>query len=381
MKKKLQGLLIVGLSLASCRQPAPKDRPVHDQQEFRAGIRYARGFTIDYFAHYKLVRVLNPLAMTTDTLLYLLVPHGAPVPSGYPGAQVIRTPVRSIICTYSIHIAEVDFAGVADLITGLGDLRYVSSPEVRKNIGEGKVKGVGLDATVNNELVFSMHPDLFIASGAPGAGTGKYKTLIDAGIPVLLNTDWLEADPLGRAEWVRLMGALTDRESVVDKKFDSVAAAYQRLAQLGRRATDRPHVIIGLPYKGSWAVPAGGSYMAQFLRDAGAGYKWMDTPGTGSMELNFESVAPEALTADYWLETGELNDLQEITSKDIRYGSFKSFRTGKVFNNNRRTNDLGSNDYWESGAVNPQILLADMISILHPGLLPGHQLVYYKQLR
>jgi iron complex transport system substrate-binding protein len=44
-------------------------------------------------------------------------------------------------------------------------------------------------------------------------------------------------------------------------------------------------------------------------------------------------------------------------------------------------NDIGANDYWESGSVNPHLILADLITIFHPDLLPGHQLVYYKQLQ
>jgi hypothetical protein len=55
-----------------------------------------------------------------------------------------------------------------------------------------------------------------------------------------------------------------------------------------------------------------------------------------------------------------LDSKKDILSKDTRYGSFHAFRTGAVYNNNnRRVNDLGSNDYWESGAVNPQLVLAD----------------------
>jgi iron complex transport system substrate-binding protein len=136
-----------------------------------------------------------------------------------------------------------------------------------------------------------------------------------------------------------------------------------------------------MPFKGTWYLPAGDSYMAHFIEDAGGGYKWADTKGDGSLGLNFEAVAPEALTADYWLNIGYVDTREGIAAKDPRYASFQSFKTGKLYNNNKKTNDLGSNDYWESGAVNPDVVLADMISILHPELLPGRTLVYYKQLK
>jgi iron complex transport system substrate-binding protein len=380
-------LFIVAFSQDACKPHTRKDAGDGDAVACvtkplrKANVKYAKGFSIDYYDHFKLVRILNREPAVTDTLFYLLVERNYPVPTGFPGAQVIHIPVQSIVGMSSMHVALADFAGVADRITGLGSLEYIHSPEVRQYIKAGKVKEVGLDGNMNNELILSMHPGVLIAMGNPDAGFGKYKILTDAGVPVLLNAEWLESTPLGRAEWVKLMGALVDKEDRVDKKFDSVEAAYNRLAQIGRKTTDKPSVIMGMPFKGTWFTPAGESFMGQFLRDAGAGYKWSDSKGTGSLALDFESVASEALSADYWLDTGTAETKKEITAKDTRYGSFRSFRTGQVYNNNKRTNELGSNDYWESGAVNPQVVLADMIRILHPDLLPDHQLVYYKQLR
>jgi iron complex transport system substrate-binding protein len=379
----------IALALAvSCRQATKKEATAaesadagKDSTTRKAVIKYAHGFSIDYFDHYKLVRVLNRLAGKTDTLRYLLVQRGTPVPSGYPGAQVITIPVKTIIGMSSMHIALADFAGVADRIIGLGSLLYVTSPDVRKNIKAGQVAQVGLDGNINNELILTMHPDVLMDMGNPEAGFSRYKTLTDAGVPILLNVEWLETSPLGRAEWVKLMAALVNKEELVNKKFDSLAQAYDKLAELGRQAAVKPHVIVEIPYKGSWFVPAGESYMAQLLRDAGADYKWSDSKGTGSLPLNFEAVAPEALTADYWLNIGDVATKADIVAKDPRYASFKPFKTGQIYNNNNRVNDIGSNDYWESGAVNPQVILADLIRILHPELLPDHSLVYYKQLK
>jgi iron complex transport system substrate-binding protein len=378
-------IFIVAFSQDACKPHARKDAGDGDSVSAlkplrKANLKYAKGFSIDYYDHFKLVRILNRGSAATDTLFYLLVERDYPVPTNFPGAQIIHIPVQSIVGMSSMHVALADFAGVTDRITGLGSLDYISSPEMRQYIKAGKVKEVGLDGSINNELILTMHPGVLIAMGNPDAGFGKYKILTNAGVPVLLNTEWLESTPLGRAEWVKLMGALVDREDRVNKKFDSVDAAYNRLAEIGRKTIEKPEVIIGMPFKGSWFTPAGESYMGQFLRDAGAGYKWSDSKGTGSLALDFESVAPEALSADYWLDVGDVGTKKEIVAKDARYAGFRSFRTGRIYNNNKRTNDLGSNDYWESGAVNPQVVLADMIRILHPDLLPDHQLVYYKQL-
>jgi iron complex transport system substrate-binding protein len=347
----------------------------------RSVVKYAHGFSIDYYDHYKEVRILNRTGGKMDTLDYLLLPDGVSVPPGHAHAQVINIPVKSLIVMSSMHIAQADFAGVADQITGLGNGQYVNSTVVRQGLKTGRIKTVGIDANLNTELVIGMHPGVLMTMSNPDAAFGQFKTLIDAGIPVLPNAEWLETTPLGRAEWVKLVGALVDREDVVNKKFDSVEQSYQQLAAIGSGAVVKPSVIIAMPYKGTWYTPAGGSYMAQFLRDAGATYHWSDSKGNGSLALTFEAVAPEALTADYWLNVGYVDSKKDITAKDVRYGSFHAFKTGAVYNFNKKVNDLGSNDYWESGAVNPQRVLADLIRILHPGLLPKDTLVYYKQLQ
>src|SRR5450631_174275 len=133
------------LFFASCQQGGRKEEPAsgaaggNENMLTRATIQYAHGFSIEYHDHFKLVGVLNKLAANTDTLRYLLVQDGYPVPTGYPGTQVIHIPVKTIIGMSSMHVALADFAGVADRITGMGSLAYISSAEVRKNVKAGKV--------------------------------------------------------------------------------------------------------------------------------------------------------------------------------------------------------------------------------------------------
>ncbi len=377
------------LAFVSCGQPSSKHASGEDSGKGaaekvvfeKAVLKYAHGFSIDYYDHYTVVKILNRNAEKNDTLKYLLVQEGTEPPTGYEGVQVITIPVKSLVLMSSMHVALADFVGVTDRIRGLGSFSYISSPLVRENIKAGKITQVGLDGNLNDELIITLHPGLLMTMTNPDASFGKYKTLIDAGVPVLPNAEWLETTPLGRAEWVKLLAALVNREGEVNRKFDSVAKTYDSLAAIGHRAVTRPRVIIGLPYKGTWYTPAGESYMAQFLKDAGAGYEWADTKGTGSLALNFETVAPEALRADYWMNIALADTKEEIVAKDRRYAGFRPFQTGGIYNNTNRIGDQGSNDYWESGAVNPQVILADMLHIVHPELLPDHTLYYYKQLK
>lgn len=372
--------------LLSCKQspkPLSQSAAAGNQQlpKAKAVISHSKGFTIEYFDNYKVVSILNRFSDRGDTLQYLLVQRGTPVPAQYPGAQVIQIPVEKMMVTSSMHVGLAEYAQAADRLTGLADAKYVVSPAVRKNMAAGKVTEVGKGGVLNDELIISLHPGLVMTMGSPDAQFSRYQNLIEAGVPVMINSEWLETDPLGRSEWVKLMAALVNKEALVNKKFEAMEREYKRLANLTSGVEKRPSVIVGMPFKDSWFVPDGDSYMARFLKDAGAGYHWSHVKGTGSLALDFETVSPVALNADFWIHPGSAHSKEDITAKDVRYADFKSFRQGTVYNNNKRENETGSNDYWESGAVNPHVILADLITIFHPDLLPGHQLVYYKQLK
>ncbi|WP_324674846.1 ABC transporter substrate-binding protein [Hymenobacter sp. GOD-10R] len=374
--------------LASCSQPTPEKAapPTATPQEQVAGasqqttIKYAKGFTIQYVGNYKIVKILNPFKDHTDTACYVLVPRGQSRPAGYGSSSVIETPIRTLVGTSSMHIALADFLNADDVLVGLGSLQYASAPAVRKRIAEGKIKAFG-ENSLNEEQLIAQHPDLVMTMGSPGAPVERFHTLAAAGVPVMVNSEWVETTPLARAEWVKLLATLLNKEAVVNQKFAKVEAEYQRLTALTRRVTKRPQVLTGLPFKDTWYMPDGESYTAQFFRDAGGAYHWDQERAAGSLALAFEAVYPVALTADCWVNTGTANTKAEILAQDARYADFQPFKTGAVYNNNKRTDGHGSNDYWESGAVHPEVILADLIKILHPELLPQHELVYYKQLK
>lgn len=346
----------------------------------KAEVKHAQGFTLSYHGNYKVVHILNHFENHSDTLQYILVQRGTPPPPHDPKAQVVEIPVRHLVGMSSMHVGLVDFAESADVLVGLGNLKYVSSSRVIQNIAADKVKEVGRGGEMNQELLIALQPDLVMAVGSPDATFSRYQTLIGAGVPVLLNTEWLETTPLGRAEWVKLMAALLNKEKLVNEKFADVEREYLQLAALTKTTTSKPTIITGMPYKGTWSVPDGDSYMAHFLKDAATTYHWSNVAGKGSLQLDFERVAPIALKADFWLNVGYVDSREDIAAKDVRYKDFRPYKQGTIYNNNKRVNDRGANDYWESGAVNPHLILADIIRILHPEVLPTHELVYYKQL-
>jgi iron complex transport system substrate-binding protein len=224
-----------------------------------------------------------------------------------------------------------------------------------------------------------LQPELIMTSSI-GGEWDVHSKLTESGFKVVLNGEYMETDPLGRSEWIKFLALFFDRETQAREVFESIAQQYESLRARAVAMKDKPTVFTDTPYQGNWWIAGGGSYMARFIEDAGARYVWSDDPSAGSRLLAFEAIFEAAHTADYWINPGSWRSLRDGLAADERFTEFAAFQKGQVFNNNVRANSRGGNDYWESGVARPHEILADLIKIFHPGLLPDHKLKYYRRL-
>ena len=188
----------------------------------------------------------------------------------------------------------------------------------------------------------------------------------------------MESSLLGRAEWIKFIGAFFNREAKADSVFRTIEMNYFKMINIGQKAPRHPSVLIGMPFKGTWHMSGGRSYMARLLEDAGADYYWKNDTTRGSIPLSFEVVLDKQQDCDFWFEVNA-QTREEILVKDPRYGLFKAWKNNNLYNNKRRMNENGGNDYWQSGVLHPDLILADLIHILHPELLPDHTLYYFQK--
>ena len=144
--------------------------------------------------------------------------------------------------------------------------------------------------------------------------------------------------------------------------------------------THRPTVLSGVVYGDAWFLPAGQNYAAKLFRDAGYQYLWEDHPGNGYLEISFESVYEKAHDADLWIGTGTFKSLDELGSADGRYTRFKAFQKKSVYNYDARKGDKGGNEFLELGYLRPDLILMDLVKIVHPEVLPGHELFFHRRL-
>jgi iron complex transport system substrate-binding protein len=371
-------ILLILFSMLLTFLPVSAVRAGNDSPN-KATVRYAQGFTIEYKGNYKVITVLNPWKGNESRYQYLLVQRGTPPPARYDGVPRIEVPVRSIITMSTTHLAYLDQLGLLDALVGYSTFKYVNNPKVLQRIAAGKLKEVGAAQGVNVELIMDLNPEVIITY-ALGSPDDEYFKLREAHLNVVLNGEYMETTPLGRAEWIKFLAAFFNKEQEAETIFTTVVTAYEAMAIRTKTIAAKPTVFLNAPFNGEWWIPGNNTYLVRFLQDAGAAYLLADDPSDGSSILAFEAIYEKAAEADYWLHPGQCNSLKGLLATDERLGQFKAFQSGRVYNNNARVNQYGGNDYWESGLTRPDIVLADLIKIFHPELVPQHEFIYYKKL-
>jgi iron complex transport system substrate-binding protein len=193
--------------------------------------------------------------------------------------------------------------------------------------------------------------------------------------------DYLETDPLAKAEWIKVFGALYCCEKESDEIFSAIRDRYNEIRSfVAGNIKERPRILLGYPWKDTWFISPGNSYSSALLSHAGGDYLWKETISDVSMPMGVESVWYKALNADFWINPGTAASINEILALDNRLAEFPCVSKGNIFNNNKRVRTDVGNDYWESGSLYPDVILKDLASIFHPELFPGYVPVYYKKL-
>jgi iron complex transport system substrate-binding protein len=293
----------------------------------------------------------------------------------------IKTPVKRVICLSTTHIGFIDCLQQTNSIAGISGKDFVVNEKIRLEIAEEKIFDVGYDENLNYELILKLKPDVVFAYGVSVSVTNTIRKLNDLGIPVILIGEYLEQKPLAKTEWLKVFAACYGQNRLAVQVFDSTTNRYNRLAELAQKAQNKPSVLLGLPWRGNWYISGSKSYIARLISDAGGRYIFDHMDFNESRPMALEEIYENALTAEFWIDPGDARHKEDILQVDERFGDLPSFRSGQVFNNNRIVTRQGGNAFYESGVVEPDIILSDLIAILHPQLLPSHEAKYYIKLQ
>lgn len=341
--------------------------------------RYASGFEIvgaDGAAS-TMLKVRNPWqgAEGIETRLFI-ARNGELAPAGFEG-QVLDGDARRVVCMSSTHVAMLDLAGAAETIVGVSGLDYLSNAHVAAN--RSRIDDVGYEGNVDYERIVARQPDLVLLYGVNGA-SGMEAKLRELEIPFVYIGEYLEEEPLGKAEWLVAVAETVGRRPEAEEIFAAIPERYDALKRrVAAETSDTPSVMLNTPYGDSWFMPSAGSYLIRLICDAGGRYLYSQNDTGRSLPIDLEEAALLVSGADLWLHA-QAASLDELRSRYPKFADAPCVREGRVWNCDRRTNAAGGNDFWESSVVHPDLVLRDLVKILHPELV-DEPFVYYRRIK
>lgn len=368
--------LIVSCSFSGCN----KAKESGDQVLENIDLSYASGFSISRGNDFWILKVTQAWTGADRIFTYLVLEENAEKPAGDFDA-IIQLPVEEIITTSTTHIPHLDMLNSTEKLIGFPNLNLISSDKTWQHIDAGKVAELGAGPSANTEMVIDLDPGWIMISTL-GDDLKYLDLLAQAEIPAVINGEYVEQHPLGRAEWIKFTGVLLGKYEEAVAAFEQVENDYLEAEKLSDSIIDslRPTVLSGVLYQDIWYAPGSESWGAKILQNAGGDYIFSDQKGTGSAQLNYEYVLENALEADFWIGSADFPDLQTMGNAEPRYKAFNAFKSGKVFTYTQKRGRAGGLEYFELGYMRPDLILKDLIKILHPDLLPAYELYFYQQL-
>ncbi len=357
--------LILGLVIIGCRGTDRLDEVSKDTMIYVGDTivnDYAQAFRIIEHESFVQVDIIDP---DIDSVLYQYG-IGEYVPKRF---IKLKSEIEKIAALSSTHVGMIRELGLEEHILGVSDSKYLCD-----TIGASEWIDFGELGQADPELYLSNNPDLIMYSGFK-LDVPILKKLKQMGVSSMVNYDWKETHPLGRAEWLKVFGLLFREEKRSTEIFDKIKMEYLNIAKFIRNAPSSPTVLVGTIYGDIFNVPGGDSYMAQMLDDANVNYVYSSSNGTGSLNLSLEKVIISNRSTDYWINVAA-NSNQEILNMNENFKMLESFKNDQVY-----SYFYDVNCFWEGSAAAPQKVLSDLIHIFHPDQLERSKLNYYRRVK
>ena len=363
------------VGMCACGTPSRMD----DYHHIIYSPTYATGFRI-MGAEGKqstIISVTNPwqTANHVETQLFI-ARDGEKAPSGFSG-QVLQGDAKRVVCMSSSHIAMLDAIGAVGNVVGVSGKDFISNSHIVAN--RHAIADVGYDGNINFELLVAQQPDIVLLYGVTGACSMQSK-LDELGISYIYIGEYVEEDPLGKTEWLIALAEMIGCREQGIASFSQVPQRYEYLKSLAATAVSTmPKVMLNTPYADSWFMPSTTSYLARLIADAGGDYIYKKNTSNHSQPIDLEEAALLTTEADIWLHVEGVSSLQDLRNQYPKFANMPCVQHGEIYNCDKRRVLGGGNDYWESGVVQPDVILRDLIKVFHPELI-SEELVYYRKI-
>lgn len=357
--KILVGFITLSIAVG-CNMLDSKDDHVFDQVAYTP--RYASGFIIDCdSAQNTLIRVTRPWQGNAPTEQRLAIFQSEEEAEGYSGQHIIGCAKR-VVCMSSSYIAMLDALGEAKSVVGVSGKRYIFNSTISSN---PNVKDIGYDSNIDYEALLMLNPDVVLMYGINSEDSTVTAKLRELNIPYLYLGDYTEQSPLGKAEWIVVVGEIVGCRELAEQVFADIEARYNAVKE-SISITNKPKVMFNLPYQDVWYMPADDSYIVRLVEDAGGEYIYKGkNPTGGSRGISLEEALLLVSGADIWLNPSQVVTLDELRAVAPHFADSHVVKSGKVYNNNRIRTSYGGSDFWESAIVRPDVVLSDLASIIN----------------
>ena len=333
-------------------------------------IKYAQNIDIFNKEGLILIHIKNPDTHAIEKKYVIVKKTGTKIPADY---TLLKTPVKSIVALSGTHIGMLDVLNMESLIRGISNHLYIHNKFVRNSFDAGKIIEVGEEGKIPIELLISSKSQVLMYSGF-GKKIQHEKMLEKIGMKCIVNYDWRETHPLGKAEWIKLFGYLTGKEKEASNYFLKIVRSYDSLKKIAKTSISKPTLYSGNLIGDIWYSPAGENYNAILFNDANCNYVYRNTKGTGSVQKSFEQILFDNKRTSFWVNPGSTS-IKQLLLQNPKYKYFEAVIKKKVY-----CYSQSGNKFWERSCVEPHHVLADLIQILHPELASKKELYFYNRL-
>ncbi len=362
--KKLQIIFLVITLLSGCTHKTGQK----SKRQRQNILQHAKNLHITLKEDHALVELTNP--SNNKTYRYCVSKNeGIKAPPGYTS---ILAPVRSIIAFSGTETGMLTKLNAIDKISAVSDQRFIYSKTLLKRIQQGKVMDFKGNQTNAFERIVACKSSLLIFSGFE-EDFPKSKQLKSLGTLCIPNYDWKEKHPLGKAEWIIFMGVLIGKEKEAIHYFEGIKKDYVRLVKQIKQYKNKPSVFCGNLLGDTWFSPAGESYNAKLIADAGGSYVYSKSEGIGSLSLSMERIYKDNKHTQIWLNPG-IHAMEQLLQNNPKMSLFDCVKNKQVY-----CYSHNMNKFWELSAIEPQKLLGDLIKIFNRNAGNKDDLYFYQK--
>ena len=295
-------------------------------------LKYATGFDVYYYkGGYKLLDV-------HDDRQYLIVPEGKKKPADLDkDIVVLKQPLDHI------YLAATSAMALFDSMDGLDSIRmsgaqasdwYIDNAKKAKE--EGRILYAGKYSEPDYELLVSENCDLAIESTMI-LHSPKVQEMIEMlDIPVFIDRSSYESQPLGRTEWIKLYGAMLDKEEEAADFFASQASVVENLKDF--QNTEKTVAFFYINTSGAAVVRNPEDYISNMIELGGARNAFrdlQDDSGKTSVPITMEQFYDTAEDADYLIYNASIDStvktLDDLLAKDSMFADYKAVKEGNVW--------------------------------------------------